>query len=99
MTFSGQYPKIKSGYHPNWFKYGLDPKNLSRTLEDSATVTSPLVPWNTCGATHAGVLGISTLLYLPYCFFNLISPFMTILFAYASIKIAKIKSTTDKVAN
>ena len=71
-------------------KYGLHPKNLSRTLEDTATVTSPLVPWNTCGATHAGVLGISTLVYLPYCFFNLICPVMTLIFAYASIKIAKV---------
>jgi NhaC family Na+:H+ antiporter len=73
-------------------KYNLDPKNLSRTLEDSATVTSVLVPWNTCGATQAGVLGVATLTYLPYCFFNLLSPLMTILFAYASIKIAKIKN-------
>ena len=73
-------------------KYGLDPKNLSRTLEDTATVTSPLIPWNTCGATHAGVLGISTLIYLPYCFFNLISPIMTIIFTYANIRIAKLSS-------
>ena len=73
-------------------KYGLDPKNLSRTLEDTATVTSPLIPWNTCGATHAGVLGISTLIYLPYCFFNLISPIMTIIFIYANIRIAKLSS-------
>ena len=73
-------------------KYDLDPKNLSRTLEDTATVTSPLIPWNTCGATHAGVLGISTLIYLPYCFFNLISPIMTIIFTYANIRIAKLSS-------
>ena len=78
-------------------KYGLDPKNLSRTLEDTATVTSPLVPWNTCGATHAGVLGISTFIYLPYCFFNLISPIMTLIFAYGNIKIAKLSS--DKFTN
>ncbi len=68
---------------------GLAPENLSRTLEDSGTVTSVLVPWNTCGAYHSKVLGVATGTYLPYCFFNLISPFMTILFAYANIKIRK----------
>ena len=71
---------------------GLAPENLSRTLEDSGTVTSVLVPWNTCGATQAGVLGVATLTYLPYCFFNIISPFMTILYGYLGIKIAKITS-------
>lgn len=69
---------------------GLAPENLSRTLEDSGTVTSVLVPWNTCGATQTGVLGVATLTYLPYCFFNIISPFMTIFFAYAGIKIRKL---------
>jgi len=69
---------------------GLAPENLSRTLEDSGTVTSVLVPWNTCGATQRGVLGVETLTYLPYCFFNIISPFMTIFFAYANIKIRKL---------
>jgi NhaC family Na+:H+ antiporter len=52
-------------------KRGLKPENLSRTLEDSATVTSVLVPWNTCGATQASVLGVATLVYAPYCFFNI----------------------------
>jgi NhaC family Na+:H+ antiporter len=69
---------------------GLAPENLSRTLEDSGTVTSVLVPWNTCGATQSGVLGVATLVYLPFCFFNIISPFMTIFFAYAGIKIRKL---------
>jgi NhaC family Na+:H+ antiporter len=70
---------------------GLAPENLSRTLEDSGTVTSVLVPWNTCGAYHAGVLGVATFAYLPFAFFNLISPLMTIFFAYAGIKIKKLK--------
>ncbi len=70
---------------------GLAPQNLSRTLEDSGTVTSVLVPWNTCGATQSGVLGVSTFTYAPYAFFNIISPFMTVFFAYAGIKIAKLK--------
>ena len=70
---------------------GLAPENLSRTLEDSGTVTSVLVPWNTCGAYQAGVLGVATFSYLPFAFFNIISPMMTIFFAYAGIKIRKLK--------
>ncbi len=71
---------------------GLAPENLSRTLEDSGTVTSVLVPWNTCGAYHAGVLGVATGTYLPYAFFNILSPIMTIVFAYFNIKIRKLKN-------
>ena len=94
ITASDQYLAIVVPgrmFASSYKKYDLDPKNLSRTLEDTATVTSPLIPWNTCGATHAGVLGISTFIYLPYCFFNLISPIMTLIFAYANIRIAKLK--------
>ena len=69
----------------------LHPKVLSRTLEDSGTVTSALIPWNTCGAYHSGVLGIATGDYFMYCFFNLISPVMTMLFGFLGIKIAKLK--------
>ncbi len=68
---------------------GLKPEVLSRTLEDSGTVTSVLIPWNTCGATQSRVLGVSTIDYLPYAFFNIISPVMTVLFAYLNIKIRK----------
>jgi len=68
-------------------KRGLKPENLSRTLEDSATVTSVLVPWNTCGATQKAVLGVETFVYAPYCFFNIISPIMTILYGYLNIGI------------
>ncbi len=77
---------------------GLAPENLSRTLEDSGTVTSALIPWNTCGAYQAGVLGVSTLSYLPFAFFNIISPFMTLLFAACQIKIRQLKAvgTIDK---
>ncbi len=74
----------------------LAPENLSRTLEDSATVTSVLVPWNTCGAYHSGVLGVSTWSYLPFAFFNIISPFMTLLFAAFHIKIKQL-TTPSKV--
>jgi NhaC family Na+:H+ antiporter len=69
---------------------GLAPENLSRTLEDSGTVTSVLVPWNTCGAYQSGVLGVSTLSYLPYAVFNYVSPFMTLLIAALNIKIRKL---------
>ena len=62
---------------------GLTPQQLSRTLEDSGTVTSVLIPWNTCGATQAGILGVAVLTFAPYCFFNLISPLMTLLFAWS----------------
>jgi len=72
---------------------GLKPEVLSRTLEDSGTVTSVLIPWNTCGATQSSVLGVSTWTYAPFAFFNIISPFMTILFAYLNIKIRRF---TDK---
>ena len=69
---------------------GLAPENLSRTLEDSGTVTSVLIPWNTCGAYQSGVLGVATLDYLPYAVFNYVSPFMTLVFAAFNIKIKKL---------
>lgn len=90
ITTSDQYLAILVPgrmYADVYRKRGLKPENLSRTLEDSATVTSVLVPWNTCGATQASVLGVATLTYAPYCFFNIISPFMTILYGYLKIGI------------
>ena len=60
---------------------GYEPKLLSRTIEDSATVTSPIIPWTTCGMTQANVLGVSTLTYAPYCIFNYLSPVVTVLMA------------------
>lgn len=72
---------------------GLAPENLSRTLEDSGTVTSVLIPWNTCGAYHSGVLGVSVADYFVYAIFNWLSPFMTLLFAAFQIKIAQLKET------
>ncbi len=68
----------------------LAPENLSRTIEDSGTVTSVLIPWNSCGATQSAVLGITTLSYLPFCFFNILSPLMTLFFARYVIKIKKL---------
>ncbi len=90
ITTSDQYLAILVPgrmYADVYRKRGLKPENLSRTLEDSATVTSVLVPWNTCGATQASVLGVATLTYAPYCFFNIISPLMTILYGYFNLGI------------
>jgi len=72
---------------------GLAPENLSRTLEDSGTLTSPLVPWNTCGAYMAGTLGVATFAYLPFTFFNLINPLVAIFLGYTGISIKKIDKT------
>ncbi len=69
---------------------GLAPENLSRTLEDSGTVTSVLVPWNTCGAYQSSVLGVPVVEYMFYAVFNYISPFMTLLFAAFKIKIKQL---------
>ncbi len=71
---------------------GLAPENLSRTLEDSGTVTSVLIPWNTCGAYQSGVLGVSVADYFVYAIFNWLSPFTTLFFAALRIKIREISS-------
>lgn len=70
-------------------KRGYKPELLSRTLEDSGTVTSVLIPWNTCGATQAAVLGVPTFSYAPYAFFNIISPFMSVFIATIGFKIRR----------
>ena len=70
-------------------KEGYEARLLSRTTEDAATVTSVLVPWNTCGMTQATVLGVPTLTYLPYCFFNILSPLTTLAVAAIGWKIKK----------
>lgn len=93
FTASDQYMAIAVPgrmFADTYKQRGLKPEVLSRTLEDAGTVTSVLVPWNTCGATQATVLGVLTAVYWPYCFFNIISPFMTIFFAYMNIKIRRI---------
>lgn len=77
-------------YKLEYAKRGLAPQNLSRTLEDSATITSPLIPWNTCGAYMAGTLGVATLAYLPYAFFNLLGPLFCIAFAITHFRIVPI---------
>ena len=70
-------------------KRGLEGRLLSRTVEDAATVTSVLIPWNSCGMTQSTVLGVATLTYLPYCLFNIISPIMSLLVAIVGYKIIR----------
>ena len=76
-------------------KRGLEGRLLSRSVEDAATVTSVLVPWNSCGMTQSTVLGVATLTYLPYCLFNLISPCMSLLVAMIGYKIVRKPQETE----
>jgi NhaC family Na+:H+ antiporter len=68
---------------------GYKPYVLARIVEDSGTVTSVLIPWNTCGAYHTGVLGISTFAYLPYCFFNIINPILSLIYGFTGFSMDK----------
>ena len=77
---------------------GLAPENLSRTLEDSGTVTSVLIPWNTCGAYHSGVLGVPVASYFMYAMFNYLSPFTTLIFAAFHIKIRQLTQKEPEAA-
>ncbi|MGY3793308.1 Na+/H+ antiporter NhaC [Aquimarina sp. 433] len=95
LTASDQYLAIvvPGRMYAQAFKdKGLAPENLSRTLEDSGTVTSVLVPWNTCGAYQSGVLGVPVVDYFFFAIFNWLSPFTTLLFAAFRIKIKQLKS-------
>jgi len=77
-------------YKNEFAKRGLAPKNLSRCLEDSGTLTSALVPWNTCGAYIYGTLGVSTFAYAPYAFLNIINPLVSLFLIAINFKIAKL---------
>ena len=93
ITASEQYLSIvipAKMFAKEYRKRGLAPENLSRTLEDGGTLSSVLIPWTTCGAYNAGGLGVETLAYLPYAFFNIISPIMTLIFVAFSIKIKRL---------
>ncbi len=68
-------------------RFGLEPRLLSRTLEDSVSVTSVLIPWNSCGVTQSTVLGVATIVYLPFCIFNYLSPLMSLLMAFTGFRI------------
>ncbi len=78
-------------YKDEFKKRGLAPRNLSRALEDSGTVTSALVPWNTCGATMSGFLGVSTFTYAPFAFFNILSPIVSTIAGYVGYSIMKLE--------
>ena len=73
-----------------YIKNKLEPRLLSRTLEDSISVTSVLIPWNSCGVTQSAVLGVATLTYLPYCIFNIASPLLSLFFAWTGWKIRRL---------
>ena len=92
MITGDQYLSIiltSSLYKKLYQERGYDPKLLSRSVEDSATVVSVLIPWNSCGMTQATVLKVATLEYLPYCFFNILSPLMSIFIAAIGFKIVR----------
>jgi Na+:H+ antiporter, NhaC family len=74
-------------YRNEFAERGLAPQVLSRAVEDSGTVTSVLVPWNTCGAYISGVLGVSTAAYFPFCFFNILSPILDVLYGFIGFKV------------
>jgi Na+:H+ antiporter, NhaC family len=79
-------------FRAEFARRGLAPTNLSRLAADSGTVTSPLVPWNSCGAFMAAVLGVSTLLYLPWCVFNIASPALSVLYGITGFRIEKVEA-------
>ncbi len=74
----------------------LHPKNLSRILEDTGTLTSPLVPWNTCGAFMAATLGVPTLTYLPFCLLNLVNPVVSLIYGYTGISMTPLAAAEGK---
>jgi Na+:H+ antiporter, NhaC family len=82
-------------FRAEFARRGLDPRNLSRVLEDCGTLTSPLVPWNTCGAYMAAALGVATFAYLPFAFFNLINPVVSILYGMFNITITRLEPAED----
>ena len=77
-------------YRVEFQRRGIHPQVLARTIEDTGTVTSPLVPWNSCGAYMAGTLGIATLDYLPYCFLNLINPLISFAYSFIGFQVKRI---------
>ena len=78
-------------YRETYEKEGYEARLLSRSVEDSSTVTSPLFPWSSCGMTQATILSVPTLVYAPFCFFNLLSPLMSFLVGLIGWKIFRRK--------
>jgi NhaC family Na+:H+ antiporter len=86
-------------YRAEFARRGLDAKNLSRVIEDSGTLTSPLVPWNTCGAYMAATLGVATIAYLPFVFFNLINPLVSIVYGFTGFTMKRIDDAEPAAAS
>lgn len=82
-------------FRAEYARRGLHPKNLSRALEDAGTLTSPLVPWNTCGAFMATTLGVATFAYAPYAFFNLINPLISAIYGFTGFTIEKLPPSNN----
>ena len=98
LTASDQYLAIVvpgKMYADEFKDRGLAAENLSRTLEDTGTVTSVLIPWNTCGQAQSGVLGVDPMVFAPYCVFNYVSPIMTLLFGFMGWKINELKEVAS----
>lgn len=74
-------------YRNVYRRMNLEPRLLSRTIEDSVSVTSVLIPWNSCGVTQSAVLGVATLSYLPFCVFNYLCPLVSIFMAWTGFRI------------
>jgi len=83
-------------FRAEYAKRGLAPRMLSRTVEDTGTVTSPLVPWNSCGAYMAGVLQVPTVEYLPFAFFNLLNPLIAIIFGLTGFRVEHVKPAAEQ---
>lgn len=100
MCTADQYLSIIIGgnmFRNAYKRLGLEPRLLSRTVEDSVSVTSVLIPWNSCGVTQSTVLGVATLTYLPYCIFNYLSPVMTLIISLTGFKIRQAVSRQHAV--
>jgi NhaC family Na+:H+ antiporter len=85
-------------YIDEYERFGLSRLNLSRTLEDSGTLTSALIPWNTCGAYMSATLGVATFSYAPFAFFNLLCPLVAILYGFTNFALKPLESPRDIVS-
>ena len=84
-------------YRNEYARFGLSRLNLSRTLEDSATLTSVLIPWNTCGAYMSATLGVATFSYAPYTFFNLLCPLVAIAYGYLNFALKPVEQSHESI--
>ena len=85
-------------YRMDFKRRGLAPENLSRTLEDAGTMTSALVPWNTCGAFMAATLGVPTFAYAPYAFLNLFNPVIAVVYGLTNFRITRLEDASSRKA-